>query len=401
MRSVTERMVWVFAFTVPWDVVVFSGIGTISRVAGLVALMAAALTTVAEGRFRRPDAILGFAVAFTGMAALSILWSVSPGATLQRSWTYVQLVAMVWMVREFARSHERQQALLFAFCLGAFVPLIEVMNNFRTATDSSVRFAMAGFNANDLGLTLAIALPMAWHLAIHQRGLIRMIPVAYLMLAPVAILLTGSRGSFLAALVALSIVPLTFPRLSMRSISVVGAVLIVAGVAAAMVVPEGTWARISTIQTELSGDGRLTGRVDIWRAGLDLFPSQPLLGVGAGAFGPAVERAINLNYAPHNAVLAILVEQGVVGFVSFALLLGACGATIARLPRADRILWTSVMLCWLVGVMSVNWQYRKATWLLFGLIAAQSVAKRATSKAVPQDRAPISRSDATGLVRSA
>jgi O-antigen ligase len=362
--------------------VALPGVGTITRLFGLCALALAALTTVVEGRVRKPDAIFLFAIVFTFLAALSLLWTVSVSATFQRLWTYIQLLGAVWMIREFARSHERQQALLLAYCLGAIIPIVAAINNFTANSASQTRFAMAGFNANDLGLTLAIGLAMAWHLALRLRGWIRGIPVIYLVFAPIVILLTGSRGSVLAATVALSIVPLTFRQWSLQSVFLVGVAMVAAIAGASVAVPDGTWDRIGTIETELTGGGTMTGRTEIWKAGLEIFPERPLLGVGAGAFGPAIERAFNLDYTPHNTPLAILVEHGAIGFLAFAALLGACATTIARFPRAERILWGAVMLCWLVGGLSVHWHYRKVTWLLFGLLAAQGCPKVASLHAV-------------------
>jgi hypothetical protein len=72
--------------------------------------------------------------------------------------------------------------------------------------------------------------------------------------------------------------------------------------------------------------------------------------------------------------LALLVEQGVVGLFLFASLLMACAWTIAGLPAPERKLWTVLIVSWLVGVLSIDWHYDKVTWLLFGLLAAQSAA---------------------------
>ena len=79
------------------------------------------------------------------------------------------------------------------------------------------------------------------------------------------------------------------------------------------------------------------------------------------------------DYAPpHNTALAVLVEQGIVGFLVFLALLGACVASIWKLARPERKFWVVLMLSWLVGVMSVHWQYHKLTWLLFGLLGSHA-----------------------------
>src|SRR6185503_10267226 len=73
-----------------------------------------------------------------------------------------------------------------------------------------------------------------------------------------------------------------------------------------------------------------------------------------------------------NVFLAILVEQGLIGIIVFIGLLAACARTILGLRGNLRKVWTVLALVWLLGSMSLNWQYRKITWLLFGLLSTQA-----------------------------
>lgn len=376
MRRATRCLLWLFVFSMPWDVVALPAIGTISRLLGIAAVGAGVLTTVAETRFRRPGVIFWLALAFTVSSVLSLFWTISDAATLGRAWTYAQLLGIVWIVWEFARTGEDQQSLLVAFSLGAFVPVADLLRNFNAGVPSldDIRYSAGGFNANDLGLTLVLGIPMAWQLLLNCRGAVRFMASIYCLVAPVGVLLTGSRAAFLAGIVAVSIIPLTLPRRSLRSFLTVSTVLVVAAAATLVVVPAQNWARILTIQQEIGVGGTFTGRVDIWRAGWSVFLERPVLGVGAGAFESAVNPLLNAATASHNVPLAVLVEQGIVGFAIFAALLGACAWIVVGLPPPERKLWSVLMLSWLVGVMSLSWQYRKLTWLLFGLLAAQGAA---------------------------
>jgi len=150
--------------------------------------------------------------------------------------------------------------------------------------------------------------------------------------------------------------------------------LVVVAIGAGVVVPGRTWARVLTLTDEVLEGGSMTGRSAIWKAGFEVFPNRPLLGAGFGAYGAAVEPVLNKRAGAHNMPLGVLVEQGIVGFCIYAALLAACGVAILRMPPPERKLWGAVMLSWLVGVMSLNWEYRKVTWLLFGLVAAQSAS---------------------------
>ena len=120
----------------------------------------------------------------------------------------------------------------------------------------------------------------------------------------------------------------------------------------------------------------MSGRADIWQAALSVIPERPVLGAGLGAFITAT----NNHAGAHNLLLGVLVEEGLVGFSLYVGLLAACAVAIVRMPFRERMLWVSLMLAWLVGVMSLNWEYRKVTWLLFGLVAAEAAMERRLSR---------------------
>jgi O-antigen ligase len=232
---------------------------------------------------------------------------------------------------------------------------------------------------------------MAWHVMNRYTGIlrpfVRAMALVYFGVGAVGVLLTGTRAAILAGAVALSIVPLTLPIRSMRSFLVSTALLVAVAGAAAVVVPDRTWARIFTIREEVLEGGPMTGRRGIWEAGLAVFPSRPLLGAGTGAYGEAVEPVMNTNrVGAHNLLVGILVEQGIVGFLIYAAMLGACAMSIMRMPPLERKLFSVLMLCWLIGALSNNWEFKKGTWTLLGLVAAQSAAGRVGSRLSPGQR---------------
>jgi O-antigen ligase len=198
-------------------------------------------------------------------------------------------------------------------------------------------------------------------------------------------LLTGTRGAIVAGAVGLAIVPLTLPQRSLRSFLLITGLLVAVAGAAAVVVPERTWSRVLTIRSEILEGGSMSGRAAIWEAGLTAFPLRPVLGAGVGAYGATLQTIGNKHNAPHNMPLGVLVEQGIVGFSIYLALLGACALTIVRMPPPERKLWAVLMLSWLIGVMSLNWEYRKVTWCLFGLLAAQRGLDRISRRLAPPE----------------
>ena len=288
MRELAFAFLWLYAFSIPWDAVPIPGAGTAARGIGILALGCGLLAVVISGRMRKLGLILWLGMAFTVVSALSLFWTVSLPLTLQRVITDAQLVGSMWLMREFARSEEQVHSLLVACCFGCFVPMANVLNNFVTGRSIGYdRFSSTGavpLDPNDLGLTLALAMPMAWQLMRRRSGWVRLVLKLYFVVAPLVILLTGSRGAFVTGLIALAIVPLTLQWSSPRSVAGAFVVAIAIGVMTAQFVPESIWARLSTIQEEISQRDTLSlsGRIEIWRAGLSVAVENPLLGAGAG-----------------------------------------------------------------------------------------------------------------------
>jgi hypothetical protein len=47
----------------------------------------------------------------------------------------------------------------------------------------------------------------------------------------------------------------------------------------------------------------------------------------------------------------------------------------SRMRHLERCLWLTLMLTWTIGVSALTWEYRKPTWLLFGLLAAHAFSR--------------------------
>jgi hypothetical protein len=211
---------------------------------------------------RRPGVIIWLLFALTLSNVLTLFWTIAVDETSSIVLSYVQLFAMVWVVWEVVRLPREAVLLIFAYCAGAYVSIVDTLLNFATGAASTMegRFAGANLNPNEFGAILAIGIPFAWFLFLTQRGLYRLAAAAYLPLAMIAILLTASRGAFLAGLVAMSVVPLTLSRRSLRSWSVAVVILIVGAGAASTIVPAQLWNRIFTATDEVS-TGTFGGRV--------------------------------------------------------------------------------------------------------------------------------------------
>jgi O-antigen ligase len=191
----------------------------------------------------------------------------------------------------------------------------------------------------------------------------RLIGYAALVGIPGSIALTASRGAFLGLLACGLGLLFLSPGISLaRRLAFVGAVTVALAVSA----PAGYWTQMSTI-TNLEEDYNMTsdtGRMTIWKRGLDYVRQRPVFGVGPDNFIRAgwtlsMEARYGLgikNQAPHNTFIQIWAETGTAGLLVFvSIILGGSLTLIrlrARLPRS-----------WLKGTADQRFLYLLAGYL--------------------------------------
>jgi O-antigen ligase len=386
---------WAFVFALPWDVITLPfGGSSVPRIVGLVAA-ALAIAYIFARRSIRP---LGW---FHVLAILSLvwtgassLWSIDPEATRQRFMTYAQLLVFVWLLWEIAPTAARQRTLLQAYVGGASVAAaatiksylsgVAVLNEWSVATS---RFVAFGQDPNELGVMLALGLPMAWYLSLTEprRG-VAWLWRAYLPLGITGILLTASRGAALAGLVGLAIIPWTLGRMRPLTKVALSALVLASLAVGSRFVPKDSLKRIESTRSDIAA-GYFGGRVYIWSAGLEAVRERPVSGAGAGAFGAAVAPVLHREMASHQTFLEILVEQGLVGLVLFFALVVSVVRPLPRVPMLERRLWIILLLSLAVGSMSLHLGFRKQFWFVLGLLATQMAKpRRRTSEAAYRPR---------------
>ena len=372
---------WLLVFTIPWeDAITMSDFGTSARLIGTLTVGLGVLAIIERGRLRRPAPGHMIMILFVLLAAISYLWSLYPEGTLVQAFTYIQLFTMVWLIWELAARGREQTRLMQAYVLGTFISGIDTVYRFLSHQESAYqRYAGARLDANDLGIIMALSIPISYYLLLQNRGRMAWVYRLQLALAGTTVLLTASRAATLACLVALAIVPLTHARLTGRQRIAVLLTISLLVFGALLFVPSTSWERLSTTPSEFA-QGTLTGRTVIWAAGWELFCEHPFLGVGANAFRLMVSRVLAkpINMAglastpvAHNTFLSVLVEQGVIGLTLFCALLSVLALSLRLMPPFPQKLWIVCLGVWMVGVSSLTWETRKPTWFFFGLLVAQ------------------------------
>ena len=210
MRKAAWALLLLFAFTIPWEYSLDLGvpIGNVSRIAGLLLLLSAIPAVLQAGRVRTPGPVQWMVLAFYLWFCCSYFWTIEPVATLVMMRAYFQVMMVVWLVWEFAESPRDLRSLLRAYVAGSWVLAALTLSNFASPeaiAAGQIRFAAYGQDPNDVARFLDLGFPLAALLLNSEsRWPGRLLALGYLPLGLVAVVLTASRGGFLAAVVALA-----------------------------------------------------------------------------------------------------------------------------------------------------------------------------------------------------
>lgn len=360
---------WLFVFTIPWEsTVTVPGIGTVSRIAGASALTVGSLAILVRGRVRPAPTSLIVIAGYTLIVVASLFWTLDSAATEQQAATGVQLFLMVLLIWNECTTESHVEALQIAYVLGAYVSIVATIIAFTSGLGSiDNRYMAPGFDPNELGVTVAVGIPIAWQLGVAAgRSRHAWVFRIYVPVALLAIILTASRGALLAAFAAVAAIPFSYKALRWRHKVAVALVLGLFLYKIDGIVPETTWQRLLTIPQQLEG-GDLNLRTVIWAAGLDVFWEHPWLGIGAGAFPSVVGRRIGTDLVAHNTLVSVLVQEGLIGI---SLFLGLAMGLLygVRAAVRDRYAYVLTFLTWFIGAMSLTWEQKKVTWFVFALL---------------------------------
>jgi putative inorganic carbon (hco3(-)) transporter len=203
----------------------------------------------------------------------------------------------------------------------AFGDYLSGSSFFAQGIDRAVGETSVANNPNQLGTTMAVAIPFFLLLALHRplgwrRWLFAL--ATPLLLATMAV--TGSRASLLGFLGGTVLLWWTSRRRVL--LGVLGLLLLVAGFT---IMPDQYRTRYSTITKE-ELDGSSQARVATWITGLQMVADRPAFGVGIRCFGTAHAMKYSgggeRNWLEsHSLYVQVLAELGLIGGILFFMLL--------------------------------------------------------------------------------
>lgn len=372
MRKIAWVLLLLFTFAIPWEYSLDLGepLGNVARILGGLLLLVAVPAVLQAGRLRAWAPIQWMVLALYLWLCFTAFWTIDPAATLVKMRAFFQEMMIVWLVWELAETPADLRSLLRAYVAGSWVlaglTLVAAGSPDGIAAGQT-RFAAYGQDPNDVARFLDLGFPLACLCARSEaRWPARVLAIGYLPLGLLAVLLTASRGGFLAALVALAgCIPLLMRGHGRATLAAISALPVIA-LAAWLVVPGAIFERLATIPAQLAG-GDLNQRLNIWSAGWRAFRQAPVLGWGAGTFVHAAGLA-PIDTA-HNTALSLAVAGGLCALCFAVCIVALAVHAVVKTDGPLRFALAVALLVWMVTSMAATVEESRTTWLLMALIA--------------------------------
>jgi probable O-glycosylation ligase (exosortase A-associated) len=190
---------------------------------------------------------------------------------------------------------------------------------------------------NDFALALTMGIPMLFYLGASERNrLVRRLALGGVALTIVTIVLTHSRGGFLA----LTGTVLWMAWRSGRLLRATGTLALAAALFWVLA-PASVKERLATIK-QGGEESSARARIESWTVALNMIEANPVIGVGIRNFQTHYhefderKHEEGFAYVAHNSYLQIWAEGGTIAFAVYLLLLGSVFTTCRRLRRQAR-----------------------------------------------------------------
>lgn len=289
--------------------------------------------------------------AFLAAAVLSSLGSADVAASLTETLRLAGLVAMVIALERTLSSPGAVKRVLIAVFASAVIPIVVALIQLATGSGRLIggfsRISGTFLHPNPFSIYLAMLIVLAVALLPHVRGPARASLLLGGAVATVLLLLTYTRGSWIALVVGLVVVGAIQSRTLLVGV-------IVGCLAVALLVPSVS-ARFSDLETTARYSGApansLVWRVTYWNDVIDLADESPLTGIGLTGIARSTAEAKNA----HNDLVRVYVETGVLGLASYLALGWSLVRTARRALRATatRPGWRSGTAVGFAGVLAV------------------------------------------------
>lgn len=358
-----------------------------------------------------PDRIFAAgAVLFLSGSLLSFVtnpFSLTGLGMLKSSIFFPMLAAFLWLKTSFAEKHRLQ---LFAawFAVSTCIAIASLGLFSRGALTYDGRLEGWYTSPNFLAILLAPAILIGTYLLEHLFSqakkcfwLIGMVSLSITLLS-ITLFLTRSYGAWIATAISLFALLFLFSATRKTKIVLSIALVLMSALLISSQSDSEKWHSLASFQERSS----LSSRIMIWRSAGKILSDHPIIGIGIGRFQE--EYLAYQKYfppylewtapEPHDLLLAIWLETGLLGLTGLALILGHLASLLARKihiatahshKKTGSILVLSLLFLFLLyGIMDTPYFTNDLSFLFWMLIAAgiASVTDRSDTADASADR---------------
>jgi O-antigen ligase len=352
-------------------------------------------------------------ILFLGAACLSVPFAIWKGGALDSTIEMAKLIALLFLVTGLIDDHGQlnkflwlQVALLAWFtCSGLYAFLhgqFYALGKLERAEGVS---SLAGGPNQLAGLLLCLLPFLIVRIRCSKNILVSIMLIGWGGLAIATMVFTGSRIAMLG-LATLALYYIAKSRHKVRNF----AACLALSCAVWFSIPEIYQQRYLTVMSYAAGgklDPSNAYRIEIWRAGWKMFADHPIVGVGTGQFGTAFgliysQKAHGAWMNPHNLLIQVVCELGLVGLLTFAyflvqiakairLVLRMKGDSSVQLNYEIAVACNVMLLAMIVMSLVSHTLYRPYWYLLAGFAGANravALARQSNGATAPSEEAP-------------
>jgi len=236
--------------------------------------------------------------------------------------SYWKLILLFVLIIAYSHYKDAVSKMLWAYFVGAIIISIYGL----TGLSTNHRMEIAdSYDPNDLALILAIIIPYSIFCMLHYSWKYKILWISGFMTLMVPVIRSESRGGFLS-LIAIMVTSIYYIRkISFKQLMFALFIVLIGAITLTSITGEGYWKRMETI-IDPAEDYNVTarsGRIQVWKRGIDIIMENPLCGVGIGNFATA-EGEIHVRQggsgkwsAAHNSFIQIAAELGILGLLAY------------------------------------------------------------------------------------
>lgn len=317
---------------------------------------------------------------FVCWMATSILWSSDQIYSATELTKYIMVFLFYVIANDVINAKEDFLLVVRCYLFGVFCIALSALQNILTGetyNETYNRYSADGFDPNNFGIILSSALPLVLIVFNGKYWWQKIISVFLSLLFVVLIVSSASRAATVSAcLYLLGIASVYYGFRKIFQLLVVAVLLIgLVSVGILDVIPQESLDRLAG-GVEEDGGG---GRSEIWKDAVSVGMNSFWLGNGVAMSYPL------MGNQSHNTFVSAFFEGGVIAALLWLLFWIKHFQFVLQVRRMDNKDVFSILLFFsliglLVGSLTLNWEFRKTLYLIFGLTCAWSnIAKRANN----------------------